>query len=207
MIIQGFFSNSMIFPCMELFLWFSKFSMISRACGNPDVYNSSPSSPMRRRFEVNGPHFCFFCWFDIHIQLKPKKSTTICLPTVSFNCCCKYILKERNYSVDRMGCFFFQCIQQSGKVFFTSPWKHLLLCPKAASRWDALFDLILYVPVNNFSVMAWQVFMAWTSTKQESMCLVQGHKAVKLVRFQPPSSWSGDKHSTTELLRSSQWDT
>ena len=30
-----FFTNSMIFPCMELFSWFSRFSMISRACGNP----------------------------------------------------------------------------------------------------------------------------------------------------------------------------
>ena len=30
------FFNSTIFPCMELFSWFSKFSMISRACGNPE---------------------------------------------------------------------------------------------------------------------------------------------------------------------------
>ena len=29
-----------------------------------------------------------------------------------------------------------------------------------------LFDLILYVPVNNFSVMLGQVFLGWTSTKQ-----------------------------------------
>ena len=33
------FSNSMIFPCMELFWWFSRFSMISRACGNPVTLN------------------------------------------------------------------------------------------------------------------------------------------------------------------------
>ena len=31
----SWFSNSMIFPCMELFGWFSWFSMISRAGGNP----------------------------------------------------------------------------------------------------------------------------------------------------------------------------
>ena len=30
-----FFSNSMIFPCMELFYRFSRFSMISRVCGKP----------------------------------------------------------------------------------------------------------------------------------------------------------------------------
>ena len=34
MIIQVF-SNSMIFPRMELFIWFFRFSMISSACGNP----------------------------------------------------------------------------------------------------------------------------------------------------------------------------
>ena len=34
MLIQVF-SNSMIFPFMELFFTISQFSMISRACGNP----------------------------------------------------------------------------------------------------------------------------------------------------------------------------
>ena len=29
-----------------------------------------------------------------------------------------------------------------------------------------LFDFILYVPVNNFSVMLGRVFLGWTSTKQ-----------------------------------------
>ena len=33
-IIIQFFSNSMIFPCMELFWRFSRFSMIFRVCGN-----------------------------------------------------------------------------------------------------------------------------------------------------------------------------
>ena len=36
-----------------------------------------------------------------------------------------------------------------------------------------LFDLILYVPVNNFSVMSGQVFLGWTSTKQGLMCLLK----------------------------------
>ena len=31
------FPNSMIIPCMELFYRFSRFSMISRACGNPEI--------------------------------------------------------------------------------------------------------------------------------------------------------------------------
>ena len=49
-----------------------------------------------------------------------------------------------------------------------------------------LFDLIPYVPVNNFSVMSEQVFLGWTSTKQGLMCLAQGHIAVPTVRLEPP---------------------
>ena len=45
-------------------------------------------------------------------------------------------------------------------------------------------DLILYIPINNFSIMLGQVFLGRTSTKQGLMCLAQGHNA--------------DKHSTTE---------
>ena len=48
-----------------------------------------------------------------------------------------------------------------------------------------LLDLILYVPVNNISVMSGQVFLGRTSTKQGLMCLVQGHGAVTLVRLEP----------------------
>ena len=40
--------------------------------------------------------------------------------------------------------------------------------------------LILYIPVNNFSVMSGQVLFGWTSTKQRIKCLAQGHKAVPL---------------------------
>ena len=41
-----------------------------------------------------------------------------------------------------------------------------------------LFDLIFYVPVNNFSVMSGRVFLGWNSTKHGLMCLAQGHNAV-----------------------------
>ena len=36
------------------------------------------------------------------------------------------------------------------------------------------FDLILYIPFNNFSVMSGLAFQVWTSTKQGLMCLAQG---------------------------------
>ena len=36
----------------------------------------------------------------------------------------------------------------------------------------SLFDLFLYIPVNNFSVMWGWVFLGWTSTKQGFVCLI-----------------------------------
>ena len=65
---------------------------------------------------------------------------------------------------------------------------------------EYLFDLILYIPVNNFSVicMSGQVFLSWTSTKQGLMCLAQGHNTVTLARLEISC------HSTTEPLRSPQ---
>ena len=65
-----------------------------------------------------------------------------------------------------------------------------------------VFDLILYIPVNNFSVMLGWVFLGWTSTKQGLMCLPQKHNTVTQVRLEPATSRSQDKHSTTELLGS-----
>ena len=38
-----------------------------------------------------------------------------------------------------------------------------------------IFGLILYVPVNSFSVMSGWVFLGLTSTKQRIKCLAQGH--------------------------------
>ena len=64
-----------------------------------------------------------------------------------------------------------------------------------------LFDLILSVPVNNFSVMSGRVFLGLTSTKQGLMCLAQVHNTVALVRFEPATR-RPQVNSTTEPLRS-----
>ena len=66
----------------------------------------------------------------------------------------------------------------------------------------ALFDLILYVQVNNFSVMLGQLFLGWTCTKQRLMCLAQRHKTVRLARLELASSRSQGKQSTNQPLRS-----
>ena len=62
-----------------------------------------------------------------------------------------------------------------------------------------LLDLILYFPVNNFSVMLKQLFLGWASTKHRIKCLAQEHNAVPPVRLKPltPRSWV--KHSTVEM--------
>ena len=65
-----------------------------------------------------------------------------------------------------------------------------------------LFDLVLYVSVNNLSVTSRQVFLGSTSTKLGLMCLAQGHNAVMRLRLEPLALWSRVKHSTTEPLRS-----
>ena len=66
--------------------------------------------------------------------------------------------------------------------------------------WHNFFDLILYVPINNFSVMSVQVFLGWNSTKQGLMCLAQWHNAVSLKRLKPATSQSQVKDFTTESL-------
>ena len=62
-----------------------------------------------------------------------------------------------------------------------------------------LFDLILYVPVNNLSVMSGRVFLGWTCTKLGLMCLPQGHNAVTPVRLEPVALRSRVKHWATAL--------
>ena len=47
------------------------------------------------------------------------------------------------------------------------------------------FGLILYSPVNNFSIMPGRVFLGLTSTKQRIKCLAQGHNTVPPVRHKP----------------------
>ena len=65
-----------------------------------------------------------------------------------------------------------------------------------------MFDLILYVPVNNFSVMSGVIFLHLTSTKLGLMRRAQGHNTVTLVSLEPATPWSQVKHSSTEPLRS-----
>ena len=50
-----------------------------------------------------------------------------------------------------------------------------------------LFLLILYVSVNNFSVMSgrFPVILGWTSTKQKSLCFAKEHSAVPPVSLKP----------------------
>ena len=65
-----------------------------------------------------------------------------------------------------------------------------------------LFDLILYVQVNNFSVMLEWVFLGWASAKQGLICLAQGHNVVTPMRPEPATPRSQVKPSTTEPLGS-----
>ena len=48
-----------------------------------------------------------------------------------------------------------------------------------------LFDLIIYIPFNNYSVKSGWVFLGWTSTSQGLMCVAQGHNTMTLVRLNP----------------------
>ena len=52
-------------------------------------------------------------------------------------------------------------------------------------KWTDLFFLVLYNPVNNFSVMSRRVILGLTSTEQRIKCLAQGHNAVPLVGLKP----------------------
>ena len=66
-----------------------------------------------------------------------------------------------------------------------------------------LFDLILYIPVNNFSLMWGQVFLGCTSTNQRLMCLAKGHNAVTPMRLKHTNPLPLDSHSTTEHIAAS----
>ena len=68
-----------------------------------------------------------------------------------------------------------------------------------------LLDLILNVPINNFSVISGWVFLCRTSTKQGLMRSAQGHNTVTPVRLEPVTPRYRVKHSTTEPLRSQFW--
>ena len=62
-----------------------------------------------------------------------------------------------------------------------------------------LFDLILNVPVNSFSVMLGLVFMGLTSTKQGLMNLLKDTTQCRMVRLEPATPRSRVKHFTTAL--------
>ena len=75
-------------------------------------------------------------------------------------------------------------ITQSGKSFAhenrtSSRSNCFLFIPPQSYIALLLFYLILYVSVNNISVLSGWVFLGWTSTKQGLMCLAQGHNAGK----------------------------
>ena len=65
-----------------------------------------------------------------------------------------------------------------------------------------LFVLIIYVQVNNFSVMSGWVFLGWTSTKQRNKCFALGHIPMPPVSSNPQPLDLKVKHSTTKLLHS-----
>ena len=67
--------------------------------------------------------------------------------------------------------------------------------------------LLLYGPVNNFSVMLGRipVFLALTNTKPRIKCLAQGLNAVSPVSFEPANLSPQVKYHTTEPPRSSTW--
>ena len=49
-------------------------------------------------------------------------------------------------------------------------------------------------PINNLSVIKGWVFLGWTSTKLELMCLAQGHNTMTRARLQPAPPGSRVKH-------------
>ena len=60
-----------------------------------------------------------------------------------------------------------------------------------------LLALIIYISVNNFSVMLGQVFLGWTSTEQQIKWLVQWHNTITPMVKQPfdpqsrlPTNWT-----------------
>ena len=75
-------------------------------------------------------------------------------------------------------------------------WKWKIFC-------FVLFVLRLYVPVNNFSVMSGRSHRSWVFNQyfRGVKGLAQGHNTAA-VGFEPPTSRSGVRHSTTEPPRS-----
>ena len=64
---------------------------------------------------------------------------------------------------------------------------------------SGLFDLILYVSVNSFSVTLGWVFLSWTSTKQGLMCYAQGYNTMPPVGLKSATPRSRVNHWATAL--------
>ena len=131
------------------------------------------------------------CVFSCHIISSFHNHVYVChctsVCTISLSVCVNLSLKYTNYFLSTMAKT--QASICCWKVIW-SLWKTNI----------CLFDLILYIPVNNFSVMLGRVFLGWSSTRQGLMCLAQGHNAVPRLELASPRSRV--KHSTTEPLRS-----
>lgn len=81
-----------------------------------------PSMPMSSRLDVSCPQFLLACCLLIQFQLKPRKSTTIFFPTVSFRVCCKYTLEMHEKRDVKMLCAsLFYVKQVAILVIFQSP--------------------------------------------------------------------------------------
>ena len=66
-------------------------------------------------------------------------------------------------------------------------WEDCVLNPNLWISIGFLFVLILYIPVNIFSVILWWVFLGWTSTKQRIKSLAHGqHSASGEARTRKP---------------------
>ena len=63
-----------------------------------------------------------------------------------------------------------------------------------------LFVLIIYIPVNNFSVMSGHIFPGWTNTKQRIKCLCSRTQCNASSEARTATPRSRVKHSTTSSV-------
>ena len=98
-------------------------------------------------------------------------------------------------------CHIFKMHSENLPLLRQTIWTLISLLPWERSDLGSycLFDLILYVTVNTFSVMSGWVFLGWTSTRQKIKCPSQRHNAEPPVRLKPATHWYRVKQSTNEL--------
>ena len=130
----------------------------------------------------------FYTGFTVNVFKSLQKWSRQSNPT-TLNTYTHYLIAEYNcphlfiyfpkYRLSCVGTFLFaKCTCMAWKKSFPQICKWGKLQFNLSSLMRFLFDLILYVPVNNLSVMSGWAFLGWTSTKQGLMCLAQGHNAV-----------------------------